>query len=271
MPSLLARVASTVSARLGRESPLVRALRPAYERLLEVATLGHGTEWSVNGEVFRIDPRMRRFLPPETEPELWALLRGMVGPRDVVLDIGSFLGVYGMAMARWGARVFAFEPTPAVARTLRRHVELNGLSDRVTVNEVALGAAPGSVTFHQHDEPYRNAVSAHDPKGAPRGTVEVQMTTVDEFCRARALRPTLIRMDVQGLEAEVLRGARQTLAACRDGFRAVVEVHPQLWGAHGLTPASFDALLAELGLRARPVTASEPLYTPDGHVILEPA
>lgn len=271
MPSLLARVASSVSARLGRGSLLVRALRPAYEQLLEVASLGHGTEWSVNGEVFRIDPRVRRFVPPETEPELWALLRGMVGPKDVVLDIGSFLGIYGMAMARWGARVFAFEPTPGVARTLRRHVQLNGLSERVTVNELALGASPGSVTLHQHGEPYRNAVSAYDPKGERLGTVEVQMTTVDEFCRARDLRPTLIRMDVQGLEAEVLRGARQTLAACRGGLRVVLEAHPQLWEAHGVTPASFDALLADLGVRARPVSASEPLYTPDGHVLLEPA
>src|SRR5207302_10074619 len=79
MPSLLARVASTVSARLGRGSLLVRTLRPAYEWLLDAATLGHGTEWSVNGEVFLVDPRMRRFLPPRTEPEVWELLRGAVG------------------------------------------------------------------------------------------------------------------------------------------------------------------------------------------------
>lgn len=271
MPTLLARIASSVSARLGRESALVRALRPAYEWLLDAASLGHGTQWSMNGEVFLVDPRLRRFLPPQSEPETWAFLRGAVHPGDVVLDIGSFLGTYAMAMARWGARVYAFEPTPASARGLRRHVQLNHLEDRVQVNEVALGAAEGTVTLHQHGEPYRNAVAAHDPAGERRGTVEVQMTTVDAFCRARQLRPTLIRMDVQGLEAEVLRGARETLAKGGDALRVVLEVHPQLWPAHGVSPASFDALLAELGRRARPMVASEPLYTPDAHVLLQPA
>jgi FkbM family methyltransferase len=225
----------------------------------------------MNGEVFRVDPRLRRLLPPQFEPETWAFLRGAVHPGDVVLDIGSFLGTYAMAMARWGARVYAFEPTPFSARGLRRHVQINRLEDRVQVNEMALGAAEGTVTLHQHGEPYRNAVAAHDPAGEQRGTVEVQMTTVDAFCRARQLQPTLIRMDVQGLEAEVLRGARETLAAMGERLRVVLEVHPQLWPAHGVSPASFDALLAELGRRAQPMVASEPLYTPDAHVLLQPA
>jgi len=139
------------------------------------------------------------------------------------------------------------------------------------VSELALGAAAGRVSLHQHGEPYRNAVGAFDPQGERLGTVQVELTTVDAFCEARQLRPTFLRMDVQGLEAEVLQGARRTLAGGRGRLRAVVEVHPQLWEAHKVTPGSFDALLRELGLRARPLSPGAPLYTPDAHVVLEPA
>jgi FkbM family methyltransferase len=270
--SVLTRVASTVSGRLGRRNPIISRLRPAYEVLLELASGGKGTSWSVHGEPLRIDPRVRRLVNRAGEPELFDYLKANVGPGDIVFDIGSFLGAYAIVMARWTApsgRVIAFEPTPDVAKTLARHLRINGVAERVSLQTVALGERAGAVSLHKHSDPYRNAVGVTDPAGVADGAVSVPMKTLDEVCDELGVSPTFIRMDVQGLEYAILRGARRTIARQKGRLRIVLEVHPQLWPMHGVDATGFDTLLAELGLRARPLIADEPLYTPDGHVLLE--
>src|SRR5215510_14866105 len=98
---LLTRAASRVSSALGRDSRLIVAMRPAYEWFLDLSSGLQGAEWSVNGEPLRVDPRVRRFLAQRVEPELFSFLRSAVRPGEVILDVGSFLGVYAILMARW--------------------------------------------------------------------------------------------------------------------------------------------------------------------------
>src|SRR5690349_475326 len=99
--SVLATTASFVSSVLGRQSAVIRALRPSYEWLLDTASGGRGTPWRVNGELVRIDPRVRRLVAPTVEPELWSWLRANVRPAERILDVGSFLGIYAVLLARW--------------------------------------------------------------------------------------------------------------------------------------------------------------------------
>ncbi len=270
--SLLTRVASKVSGAVGRRHPLINALRRPYEVLLELASAGRGTEWTFNGEPLRIDPKVRRLVARDGELELFEYLKHNVRPGDTVLDIGSFLGTYAILLARWAApsgRVFAFEPTPDVARTMARHLKLNHAERQVKLQNVALGDRRGSVSLHRHSDPYRNAVGVTDPAGVGLGLVEVPVTTLDDVCAEFALTPNLMRMDVQGFEYAVLRGAKRTIEKGRGTLRIVLEVHPQLWPLHGIDAAKFDALLAELGLQARPLVAGAERYAPDGHVVLE--
>jgi len=251
---------------------MINALRPLYESIAAVAAGKRGVEWPVNDERFRIDPRVRRFIPPTMEPDLWEWLKTTVRADERVLDVGSFLGIYAMALARWAganARVLAFEPTPAVAETLVRHVEMNGLQDRIEVLRIALGTRDGVADFHEHSEPYRNAIGVTDPAGVGTGQIRVPVSTIDAICESRNVEPTLIRMDVQGAELAVLTGARRTIARGRGRLRIILEAHPQLWPLHGIDPAAFDRGLQELGLQARPLTARAPgEYQPDEHVEL---
>jgi FkbM family methyltransferase len=270
--SLLTRTASLASRALGRQSTIVNALRPSYEWALDAASGGRGVPWPVNGETLRIDPRARRVVASTTEPELWSWLKANVRPHDRILDVGSFLGVYAIFLARWAgpsARVLAFEPTPSTVTMLRRHVEINDMTARVTVMPVALGDAPGYVELHEHSDPYRNAIGADDPLGRTTRTRRVELTTLDAVCRREGFEPTLLRMDVQGFERAVLGGAREVISAGKGKLRIVLEVHPQLWPLQGFDAAAFDATLREVGLRPRPLREGGPLYEPDGHVALD--
>jgi FkbM family methyltransferase len=270
---LLVPLAAAVSQRLGRESRIIRALRPSYELLLDIASGGRGVEWLVNDEILRIDPRARRLIPSTTEPDLWAWLRCHVRPGEHVLDVGSFLGVYAVAIARWAGpsgRLLAFEPTSAAHRLLQRHVRLNGVQGQVRTFPLALGEHESNAELHEHSDPYRNAVGMTDPGGVGTRISTVQMSTIDEICRRESFSPTLLRMDVQGFELAILRGARETVARSRGRLRIVLEVHPQLWPLLGFGTEDFERTLSELGLRARTLDGhSAPPYEPDGHVELE--
>jgi FkbM family methyltransferase len=251
------------------ENPVVRSLQPLYGLGLRAVYGRRGLPWRVNGEVYRIDPRVRRLVPHEHEAVLFAFLRDNIRPADVVFDIGSFLGIYAMLAARRtgpSGRVIAFEPSPWTFRTLMRHIRMNGLGERIEARCAAVGERRERRTLVAFDdEPYRNMVGATGADGCP-----VDVVTIDETCEAIGRRPDWIRMDVQGLEFDVLRGAARTIAASYGRMRIVAEMHPAQWPAYNFSRDEAPALLSALGLRARSLAGGDP-FQQDTHAILEPA
>lgn len=263
-------VADRVVSHLGRQSAIVRTLQPLYGLGLRAAYGRRGLPWRVNGQLFRIDPRVRRLVPHENEAALFEFLRVNIRPGDVVFDIGSFLGVYAMLAARAvgpEGRVIAFEPSAPTFRMLGRHARMNGLTERIDARCAAVGARRQRRTLVMFDdEPYRNLIAAEGGDGA-----SVDVVTVDEVCDAIGHLPDWIRMDVQGLEFDVLRGAARTLRAARGRLRIVAEMHPAQWPSYGMTRADLPAVLSELGLRARSLTPGDDPFQQDGHAVLESA
>ena len=249
---------------------VVRSLRPLYGLGLR-AVFGHtGLPWRVNGEVFRIDPRVRRFIPHENETTLFAFLRDHIQTGDVVFDIGSFLGIYAMLAARAagpGGRVLAFEPTPWSYAVLREHVRMNALHDRIETRNAAVGAQRVRRPLVTYEgEPYRNMIAAADHATGNGPSVEV--FSVDEVCDTIGRAPDWIRMDVQGMEFAVLRGAARLLHESGGRVRIVAEMHPTEWAKYGITPNDAPALLADLGLRARSLDGQDP-FAVETHALLE--
>jgi hypothetical protein len=77
-------------------------------------------------------------------------------------------------------------------------------------------------------------------------------------------------MDVQGLEFEVLEGARDTIRKARGRIRIVVETHAAQWADAGIDQDDAHEVLASHGFRARAIDPAEPLFSQGGHVVLEP-
>jgi FkbM family methyltransferase len=270
---MLVRLGNAIGDRFGRSSPGVRLLSPLYTRWLHAAYGRRGVPWSVNGEPLRIDPSVRHLVPRENERPLFDFLRSHIRPGDVLLDIGAFLGTYAVMTARWAGewgRVIAFEPCPATFAVLKRHLAMNGLgSGRVEARCVAVGSRPERrrlITFPA--EPYRNLLAPAD--AATVTSVAVDVVTVDHVCSRLARPPNWIRMDVQGLEFEVLAGLRRTLQAAEGRLHIVAEVHPDQWPEYGVPVDRAADRFAELGFRVRPLESDRPLFEQGAHVILEP-
>jgi FkbM family methyltransferase len=139
------------------------------------------------------------------------LYRGFMQPGDLVFDVGAHVGDRVASFRRIGARVVAVEPQRAMATVLRL---LYGFSSSVTVEEVAVGREPGSARMMINaDNPTVSSFSsafvdaARDAPGweTQRWTrsAEVAVTTLDALI-AKHGRPSFIKLDVEGFEAEAL-------------------------------------------------------------------
>jgi len=264
---MIATLGHVVGDALGRSSAPMRVLQSAYGWCLAKAYTERGLPWHVNGEPFRIDPRVRHFLPHENEPALFDFLRAHLRPGDHVLDIGAFLGTYAVLSARRvgpAGKVIAVEPSPTTFAILRRHLEMNGCRPpQVDARRAAVGGETGQTTLLVFDEePYRNMVAPEPADGMP-----VDRVTVETLCETWGRPPDWIRMDVQGQEFEVLRGAREVLREGRT--RLVVEMHPEQWPDYGITSRDVPDLLAAHGLRARPVVPGTDAFGQGAHALLE--
>jgi len=140
------------------------------------------------------------------------LLSTYCQPGMTVLDIGSNIGFHTLRAARSvgdAGRVYAFEPDPYNANTLRHNVALNHLSN-VTVIEKAVGKKNGTVslwTSGYHSGDHRIYRPTRDCK---RQQVKVDIVALDEFFDA-SQQIDLIKMDIQGAEGLALRGMRRVL------------------------------------------------------------
>lgn len=172
-----------------------------------------------------------------------------VRPGDVVWDVGAFYGLFTVPIAdAVGAsgKVCAFEPNPLT----REHLEhkLDG-RDNAVLMPVALGATGGTVNFA-----LSKARSRVTENGADGETIPVRLESADALVRAgEALQPALMKIDAEGLELEILRGAAAVLAD--PTLRALfIEVHFGLLAERlktGNAPAEIVALLASHGFDVR--------------------
>jgi FkbM family methyltransferase len=141
-------------------------------------------------------------------------------PVRTILDVGANIGQFASRMRRVfpSAEIHCFEPVPAALDKLNAWARSQG--SRVHVHPCALGASPGDVEMHQHTlhtasssmlPTTAECVSLY-PYTAEQRVIQVRQSTLDAEMAACRLAPlTLLKLDVQGYEAEVLRGADATL------------------------------------------------------------
>ena len=262
---LLQQLANGAADILGRESAIVRRLRPGYESILDWTSLKRGIPWDINGVQYRIDPHYRHQLGHAYESELAGFLRRLVRPGWLCLDIGANVGIYALQLAHWSqptGRVIAFEPNAGSRKVLARHILLNGLSDRVRVEPFAVSEkSHGTATFFQTGtEGMSRLGEANRHLAAVASSTLVETLTLDDYCESRRLKPNLLLMDIEGFEIAALSSARRLIQSRGSDLEIIVEMHPNVWDSANTTRARAESLFRELGLHPVPLTGqSDPL------------
>jgi FkbM family methyltransferase len=156
--------------------------------------------------------------------------------RGIAVDAGANFGCWALPLSAHATDVLCFEPQPSVLNCLARTTLVN-LDRRITIHEVALGERAGHVDVPvlDLDAPTNFGgvtlgISHHEQPGAQM--VRVPVATLDSRIRDEDL-VSFIKVDVEGQEPAVLRGAARTIARCRPVL--FVEVVHRFSDAEALT------------------------------------
>lgn len=189
------------------------------------------------------------------EPNELAFLGSQLRPGAVFLDIGANEGFYTIfASRRIGrdGRVFAFEPSPRERARLERNVRINGLSN-VTTIPLGLAEASGKAVLHLADGEHngQNSLGSFGHHGVTRESdVEIALTSVDEYLQSAGVRRVdVVKMDVEGAEARVLRGAVRLLHEMRPLL--IFELFDAALRGQGSSEAEVLSLLRAAGYVVR--------------------
>ena len=153
------------------------------------------------------------------EEEIIDCWQSMAQEAKTIFDVGANAGIYSLAALAVEPRadVHAFEPTPEIANRLRSTAKLNGL-DRLHVHEVAVSMRSGTANLNRcRGELGSNEGMNFISEAAVTDDGErVQTIDLDQFCVDQSINEIdLLKIDVQGHEYAVLRGAEQLIGTGR--------------------------------------------------------
>jgi FkbM family methyltransferase len=196
-----------------------------------------------------------------------AALERLVRPGDVAFDIGANIGAHTLRLARSvgpSGRVFAFEPADFAFAKLKRNLALNPeLEKRTRAYQVSLVAEAGAplqseiyASWPLQTDANANVHAQH--RGRLVTALRASGDTLDNFVkRERIDRLDLMKIDVDGHEFPILKGALQTLATFHPVL--VMEMSPYIHEQQGQNFGELIALLRETGYTFLDVNTWKPL------------
>jgi FkbM family methyltransferase len=184
-------------------------------------------------------------------------------PDAVVMDIGAQTGAFSLLakffpQSTW----YAFEPLQEVIKVLHQNLQLNRIAN-VQVIPAAVGEMSGSAILQIAPREYLGlcTTGTHVTRFTPVGSQEVPMVSLDDFVEARGIKQVdLIKIDTEGAEYHILRGATRLLRRCRPIL--VLEYFDVNMQQCGVDRGEFDALLRSLGYSWHKVGIDDILCVP---------
>jgi FkbM family methyltransferase len=181
----------------------------------------------------------------------------MLRDDDLFVDVGANIGSYSILACAAGANVISVEPVPTTFEHLRANVILNELSDRIELLCRGVSSATGVLRFSSDDDTMNRVLLIDE--AAP--SVTVQVRTLDEICAQR--KPRIIKIDVEGHEAAVLKGGSRVLDdpsldavimetnASGEKYGIADDILFDAMQSHGFGACAYDPILRRLSPAAK--------------------
>jgi FkbM family methyltransferase len=221
-----------------RDIPIWDNVREIYEAGLKIATFNRGlTREIYPGLFFNCSYLSRHAIPADVGVNNYDLpsleyIRSQLAnhPGTCYIDCGANQGQYVMVVDRWigaGGRVFAFEPHAPTVKVLEENINRNNCQS-VEIVPLALGDAVGTHSLYG-SQGLGTTFTLFDEVVDKSSLGTVNVTTLDSFCLENDVQPLCIKIDVEGFELSVLKGASSILSQLKDSLKIVCEMHTFMW------------------------------------------
>jgi FkbM family methyltransferase len=232
-----------------------RATAPAHRVACSFAAAADGTVAVTlsSGGTFRIAADSRSDLEshlrePRHAAELATFLRlSAAHSPGLLFDVGAHSGLFSLAhcLMHPGNRAVAFEPSTALASRIEQHARLNGVATRQAVVPKVVADGVGSSDMLAGDgDGYIQAAAFAGTERRGWRRCRLETTSLDVEVRQHGA-PSLVKIDVEGYEREVLQGAKTLLSAVRPTI--LLELHLNFLEERRIAPASVLGCLAAHG------------------------
>jgi len=204
----------------------VSLIKNAAYQTLDAITFGKGVKRTIGGEIIRFPAKFSRYHEADYEPETFEFFRQNIKKDMTVLDIGGHMGLFAVVLGRLvgeKGKVFTFEPTPFTQKVLSEVIKLNELETQVEVRGEAVSKEKGTAVFYDTGTEVSNANSLVKSERG-KGEIKVPMTSVDDFVSDNNLKIDCLKIDVEGVELDLLKGAKDTFMNQRPMAR--LGLHP---------------------------------------------
>jgi FkbM family methyltransferase len=244
---------------LGKKLVVDRLLK----RLVPPPPAGFETELPGGGRIFlhhRDDIGLVVLMSGSFERAEIEVARSFASAGTTAVDVGANVGIFTVPLALavgTHGRVIAVEPSPENVAQLDRNIRLNDLAN-VEVHPIALAAEPGDVALRLGADPAFHSTSTVVRSRDAAAATLVRADTLDRIWRdAGSPEVSFLKIDTEGAELDVLRGARGLLEACRMPILLEAKEHERV--------RELDALLLPLEygrLRPSGFAVGNYLYSP---------
>lgn len=210
----------------------------------------------------------------ETEKAEQTFYIDYLRPGMVAFDVGANIGEISLLFSRFvgaNGQVHSFECTPDTFNRLQQIIS-TARRKNITLNKVCLSDKEGAVLFHVYDEEHAawntmadRPLENYGINVKPVHTEELAATTIDSYCESMSIpRIDLLKIDVEGAEYQVIKGASRMMKEKRIG--CLVFEFGQTTFDMGNAPGMLQDLVASHGYRIRNLIKGDPVFPGGGSV-----
>ncbi len=147
-----------------------------------------------------------------------------------IIDVGSNIGLYtviGAKNMKKGGTIIAFEPIADNINLLKKNIKLNKLVSKIRIEQSAVGDESKKLKLFVSTKSVGNHSASKENAGGASTEVEVNQTSLDDYVKNKKIsKIDLIKIDVEGFDGYVLKGAKKTITKYQPAM--VIESIPKL-------------------------------------------
>ena len=179
------------------------------------------------------------------EPLTTELFNRLVKPGMTVIDIGANIGYFTLLAAKLvgkEGKVYAFEPESKNYELLIKNININKFDNVVPIQKAITAKSGKTELFINRMEPGAHSIFKENGRCLP--SIIVETVSLDEFCENKHILPDLIKIDVEGAEIGVLRGANKVITK-QENVKIIIEFSPDNIKKAGFSNESFWSQLIQ--------------------------